>query len=977
MVQDLSPAKCVLLTAHYASEANIRALQSFTPSRSDTLTPELILRILLTFLPETTEPREYAKYVEDVASQLYHDYEQEGVEVDLGPVKNLTDKEAEKKRQRLRMCEIKPPMFPPDAPDDLLTRFLCHRAYRINEAMGSLKLVQELIEPFLAENNREYLRLWYVSLVLPLFRREEEYYPPSPAREDDVVLKEVGLNEFEAMREREGTDFLLQRALESMVANSSTINSPSQWKKGSAISRDVKGMVGPWMYGHTERKRRKLRHGRFEENGKSRHGTKDLEQDVIKIQPEGAQDESNAEHAWQYVYNWMVQHAVNHFPLITICVEEWEGPSDVDLGGFVSKEDYLDDELRRDLDLQYAQAVLATCYAAAASTYETIHCAHRILARLAAKLDFIPPPDLDIPVESLPKLERNATRLDECQTIADLEPSALLKPDHPLTKPCLETYMLLQMIVYSAHQFSSLGIPISLFGIAKLHFVDGRGEQLAALRQSLRGLTKQGVRREGDEIQWEVCRAKLIWLWGWGIQPDFGDPPYGTGVLGKIDRRIFEEEMLKCFVENETQWLSKESVEDIVLQKAMEAYDGASNGNRTRGGVKRASDIISAFRPYFHSSQALRQVTALIAATHALSFYSLTLQHGVPFQPVSIRVSSDPIGLIEKVLEQNARSYTKLDDLIEIAQNLVTAGLTQGQERLHVSRGEKCTDDDALTRRMKEAQRRVTFMAVEAALRENDFETAYSYITSRLTPSGAEITSVPQENSKSKKHKRFSSKGSIRSSNEHDDDDISWRAAFLAGRYRPAASSPPTLRRLEQRTELLSLALLLAPRSMLTEILASWRRCEEETSALIQVREQAEEDFDDWADKRTSRSVLPGNFTSHDEEPDIIRNQTRREFERIPLAKGSVGDEAPMSMFDLTRSAARAIRRNAFPLHGVTSASRGSPQSVESERGQRESVESLSVRKRDMVASAVSEGLASGLGWVLGATPVKDGELER
>jgi len=36
--------------------------------------------------------------------------------------------------------------------------------------------------------------------------------------------------------------------------------------------------------------------------------------------------------------------------------------------------------------------------------------------------------------------------------------------------------------------------------------------------------------------------------------------------------------------------LPKETVEQIVLAKAMEAYDGASNGNRTRGGMKKASD---------------------------------------------------------------------------------------------------------------------------------------------------------------------------------------------------------------------------------------------------------------------------------------------------------------------------------------------------------------------------------------------------
>ena len=89
------------------------------------------------------------------------------------------------------------------------------------------------------------------------------------------------------------------------------------------------------------------------------------------------------------------------------------------------------------------------------------------------------------------------------------------------------------------------------------------------------------------------------------------------------------------------------------------------------------NNSVSTFRPYFPQSIGLRQAAALISATHALSFYSLTLQHGVPFQPVSIRVSQDPISLIGKVLEQNSSSYTQLDDLVGIAQNLVSAGLPQ------------------------------------------------------------------------------------------------------------------------------------------------------------------------------------------------------------------------------------------------------------------------------------------------------------
>jgi len=404
-------------------------------------------------------------------------------------------------------------------------------------------------------------------------------------------------------------------------------------------------------------------------------------------------------------------------------------------------------------------------------------------------------------------------------------------------------------------------------------------------------------------------------------------------------------------------------------------------------GVKRDLTLtfqsITTFRPRFPSSNRFREVAALIAATHALSFYSLILQHGVPFQPVSIRVSQDPIGLITKVLEQNPRSYTKVDDLIAIGQNLVSAGLPVVAADSNVDDlDDPVNDAEVLDTKRKDAERRVTFMAIEAALREDDFETAYSYIVSRLTPSSADII-IP--NNAVSKHTRNASTASTAAPN---DDDVSWRAAFLAGRYRPASMSPPTLRRLEQRTELLSLALLLAPVSALTDILSAWRRCEEEMTALQLSQAQAEEEFDDRADRREAPTSLPGHFGLPDEQPQLLLGQKRREMGR--LGSGRVEEDAPVSMFDLTRSAARAFSRNAFPLgrgggsgQGGEHASAPAPArgSGESARGLDASVDSLGsagsgeteqqrVRRRDMVANAVSGGLTSGLGWVLGATPV-------
>ena len=117
---------------------------------------------------------------------------------------------------------------------------------------------------------------------------------------------------------------------------------------------------------------------------------------------------------------------------------------------------------------------------------------------------------------------------------------------------------------------------------------------------------------------------------------------------------------------------------------------------------------------------------------------------------MSIRVSQDPIGLISKVLEQNPGSYTKLDDLVDIGRNLVSADLPQRDMSRDVSR-EVTEDADELESKRKNAERRVTFMAIEAALHEDDFETAYSYIVNRLTPSSGDIQAPRDHKHKAKR----------------------------------------------------------------------------------------------------------------------------------------------------------------------------------------------------------------------------------
>jgi hypothetical protein len=85
--------------------------------------------------------------------------------------------------------------------------------------------------------------------------------------------------------------------------------------------------------------------------------------------------------------------------------------------------------------------------------------------------------------------------------------------------------------------------------------------------------------------------------------------------------------------------------------------------------------------------------------------------------------------------------------------------------------------------------------------------------------------------------------------------------------------------------------------------------------------------------------------------------------------------EAPMGLFEVARGAAIALHKNAFPLRGAADTSRipagaGAAGSGDAERSFSPDQGEGRVRKRDMVSNMVTGGLASGIGWVLGAEPV-------
>jgi hypothetical protein len=363
----------------------------------------------------------------------------------------------------------------------------------------------------------------------------------------------------------------------------------------------------------------------------------------------------------------------------------------------------------------------------------------------------------------------------------------------------------------------------------------------------------------------------------------------------------------------------------------------------------------------------------LLKVTHSVGEYRLVFKQGEPFTPVILRVHADPISVIGKILDQNPKSYTKLNDLIKMGYDMVEAGLTvRNIEGRAVMMPEQVKEQRSI------AEKRVTSMCIDAALAEDDFETAYSYIVTRLKDVASSATARTPELERRQT-------GLFAQPPPKVLDDWSWRAALQAGKYRrnkytlkPThlgnASGNLEIRHLEQRMDCLSQALRLAPKSTLQEILNVYRRCEEEFGTYA--RQEAEQEAA-W-DAQGNDHLMPGNFAVTPSKQSNYNNTTSRTVE-----------EAPMSLFDLSRASVARAQTNISALSLLRSNSikgnkttRSKTEHVSGDSGDdsrvstpdsmayRMGVRPETVRKRDQLKNAAVGTLASGIGWLINAPPV-------
>lgn len=352
--------------------------------------------------------------------------------------------------------------------------------------------------------------------------------------------------------------------------------------------------------------------------------------------------------------------------------------------------------------------------------------------------------------------------------------------------------------------------------------------------------------------------------------------------------------------------------------------------------------------------------------THEVGKYRLVFKQGEPFRPVNLRVHSDPISIIGKILDQNPKSYTKIGDFVELGKEMVLAGLTKDKA--------KAAPAKSHAEQKVIAEKRVVSMCIDAALAEDDFETAYSYVVTRLK----DISGPAHARSPDLERKKA---GLFAEPPPKVLDDWSWRASLQAGKYeRTSNTVKPThlgntsgnldIRHLEQRMDCLSQALRLAPKATLQEILNVYRRCEEKLEQLVKEEAQIEAAWDEEGDDK----LMPGGFAA----TPMKNNATTSTSRGV--------EEAPLSLFDLSRASMARAQRGFSALsmvRGSNSTRQEKPRpdsrgSAELSRVSTPDSASLKapMRKRDQLKNVAVGGLASGVGWLLGAPPVNHSDDE-
>jgi hypothetical protein len=499
----LSPAKVILLAVEATTKADTAVLRTLIAKHPTTLNTILVLRILLTYLPETLESAEYVQFLIDLDSG---NVSQKRADIDASLVETLTDDDAQRKVRKLHLLSLAWPNKPSDAPEDPLIDFIIHRAYRIDQQTGLISQLPELIAPFIGRS--EYLRKWMISSVLPIVRLNYEYHPHHSSIRS--------ITEFEDLDAFAAVESLLSRDEEE----------DSEGSTEDTVTRDLRGLAGPWLYGGNQWKRQKVRLFSMEAQAIA-----PLDDDRI-LEDDTYQD-------WDAVFKWIESQASISWHVSLKAFGSWDGPGDVDLGGYGDDRMRLNEQDVKLLTWRYSRAALAAIYLIPDASTSALESIQQVLAKVIHRLSLDPIPSLPAAAALLSPVAGEVAHIVHKRVDID---NVLIEP----TK--LPIYFLHALLV-SAFLLGRAGFPCTVRMARDIALYQDEAYQLTVLDIIIGHLTNGP---KGDDKFWIRTRNELLWLhdWGLGQTKEGASDQQGHGLLGTINRDTLEKTILKTLLAN-------------------------------------------------------------------------------------------------------------------------------------------------------------------------------------------------------------------------------------------------------------------------------------------------------------------------------------------------------------------------------------------------------------------------------------------
>lgn len=487
----LSAPKVVLLAANLISRANINGLSHLASHYRDVLQKELVLRLLLTYLPETIPSQTYVPFLQDLASGEF--IRNDPAEIDSADVDSLLESEATRLVRKLRLLPLTGSKDPIDSLDDPLTLFLFSRAHRVDAGAGLLSQLPALFIPFL--EHTPSLRPWVTAVLIPLLRRNYLYYP-----NDSIPIT---LKEFQKLPDAVALSLLL---------------SPTGTKQSDLrlVGRDLRGLVGPWLQG-----------GEIREH----HLTG------------GTSNDQTPCHRFEAVQDWLISQTSKEWRVAVEAVRQWQGPADCDLG---NDGQYTMSEAQREyLQDRYLRTSIASAYLIPDSTLEALSGAHAIASSVASTLHLEAPTPLHTSsIISLDLSSVGSDRLQYTGIVSDMR-NDLLNESNLITQPDSSSLQRLCALIFSAFLLTNSGLPCNIRRAGELAFLQDSREQRSEATKFIQSLSGE-VSQNGDE-PWITARKELLWLRSWGAST--ADAFHaGSGVFGSVSLDFIETEFLKALL---------------------------------------------------------------------------------------------------------------------------------------------------------------------------------------------------------------------------------------------------------------------------------------------------------------------------------------------------------------------------------------------------------------------------------------------